>query len=67
MTYFTSAAAHPRPAHRNFAIMRYIDLYRQRRALAALDTARLTDIGLSRQDAEVEAGRAFWDAPVHWK
>jgi len=67
MTDFTSSAALSRFSHRKIGLMRYIDLYRQRRALAALDTARLTDIGLSRQDAEVEAGRAFWDAPVHWK
>jgi uncharacterized protein YjiS (DUF1127 family) len=47
--------------------MGYIDLYRQRRALAGLDDARLADLGLSRDEAETEANRPIWDAPVHWK
>ncbi len=34
---------------------------RQRRALAELDDHQLADIGISREDAEREANRAFWD------
>ncbi|SEA52603.1 DUF1127 domain-containing protein [Rubrimonas cliftonensis] len=41
-----------------------LDLIRQRRALAALDARLLADIGLSREDAEAEARRPFWDGPV---
>lgn len=41
-------------------------LARQRRALARLDTERLTDIGLSRAEAEAEAARPAWDAPRTW-
>ncbi len=67
MTDFTSSAIHSRPANRKSGIMGYVDLYHQRRALAKLDNARLADLGLSRQEADVEAGRAFWDAPQHWK
>jgi uncharacterized protein YjiS (DUF1127 family) len=39
---------------------------RQRRALAALDDHMLADIGLSRSEAEAEAGLPLWDAPRHW-
>ena len=67
MTDFTSSAACSRPAHRKTGLMGYIDLYRQRRALAGLDDARLADLGLSRDEAETEANRPIWDAPVHWK
>ena len=67
MTDFTCSAALPRPVHRKTGLMGYINLYRQRRALAALDDTRLADLGLSRRDAEVEASRPVWDAPAHWK
>lgn len=63
-----STCAAPR---RNAGLLRGLSLrlaaLRQRRALAAMDAARLADIGLSREDALKEAGRGFWDAPEHWK
>ena len=43
---------HPQPLR--------VALYRQRRALLALDDAFLKDIGLSRVDALVEGGKPFW-------
>lgn len=43
-----------------------LDLWRQRRALAALDDARPADLGLTRGQARSESGRPFWDAPKHW-
>ncbi|MEM7471569.1 MAG: DUF1127 domain-containing protein [Pseudomonadota bacterium] len=46
--------------------MRYVDLYRQRRALAAMDKAQLMDLGLTREEADIEAARPVWDAPQHW-
>lgn len=67
MTDFSSSITLSRPAHRRTGLLGYIDLYRQRRALAALDDTRLTDLGLSRSEAEAEANRPIWDAPVHWK
>jgi uncharacterized protein YjiS (DUF1127 family) len=36
---------------------------RERRQLLALDANALKDIGLSRADADGEAGRRFWDLP----
>ena len=52
----------------NFALPRgvvtllldYLETYRQRRALAALDDHMLKDIGLSRCDVEAEISRPFW-------
>ena len=38
----------------------YIDLVRQRRALAQLDSRLLDDIGVSREDAVREAAKPFW-------
>jgi uncharacterized protein YjiS (DUF1127 family) len=70
MTSMTSlrAAALPTRAHKSL-LSRLVTLnavYRQRRALAALDAAALADLGLSRSEAETEAARPFWDAPAHW-
>ncbi len=41
-------------------------LMRQRRALSKLDDAALSDIGISREAADREARRPFWDAPDFW-
>lgn len=46
---------------------RVAETWRQRRALARLDAARLRDIGLTRDEAEAEASRPVWDAPRHWR
>lgn len=40
---------------------------RQREALAHLDDARLSDIGLSARAAMAEANRPFWDVPASWR
>lgn len=40
---------------------------RQRSALARLDNDALTDIGLTRDEAQREAARPFWDAPDNWR
>ncbi|MEM8776656.1 MAG: DUF1127 domain-containing protein [Pseudomonadota bacterium] len=42
-------------------LVQMIATYRQRRALARLDDRALNDIGITRQDAEKEAKRVFWD------
>ncbi|MCE3250458.1 MAG: putative conserved small protein [Geminicoccaceae bacterium] len=43
------------------AVLRWQELARQRRALAALSDHMLKDLGLTRVDALREAGRPFWD------
>jgi len=42
-------------------LLRWQELARQRRALAALDDHMLKDIGLSRAAVAQETGRWFWD------
>jgi uncharacterized protein YjiS (DUF1127 family) len=50
-----------------FGFFKMISLARQRRTLAALDDHILSDIGLTRAQAEAEADRPIWDAPSSWK
>lgn len=72
MTDFT--ASHTRAA-RTFApraprtpgLSYLLGLWRQRRALAALEDHQLADIGLSRAQAEDEANRPIWDVPQNWR
>lgn len=41
--------------------------WRQRRHLARLDDAALTDIGVTRAEALREADRPLWDVPAAWR
>ncbi|MDC1275254.1 DUF1127 domain-containing protein [Ascidiaceihabitans sp.] len=60
----SSYASSPRSA----ASLRHLyNVWRSRRALAALDDAALKDVGLTRHDATREAARPFWDAPNTWR
>jgi uncharacterized protein YjiS (DUF1127 family) len=49
------------------SLRQFCNVWRSRRALAALDDAALNDIGLSRRDAICEASRPFWDVPQTWR
>jgi len=42
-------------------------IWRQRRALAALDAGRLDDLGIGPAAATEEAARPVWDVPGHWR
>ena len=59
------------PTLRMTAVLRgladMIALHKQRHQLAALDTVRLNDLGLTRQDVQREASRMPWDVPAHWR
>ena len=62
-----AAARHASPvsfretAQRLFGLLRTADdRGRQRRALAALDARLLRDVGISRAEALLEAGKPFW-------
>ncbi len=52
------------------ALLRRVTLmraaHRQRAALARLDAAALTDIGITQDEARTEAGRPAWDLPHRW-
>lgn len=52
------------PVHRPLNALRWLHaayrIYRQRRALLALDAAMLKDLGISRADALREGGKPFW-------
>jgi uncharacterized protein YjiS (DUF1127 family) len=48
-------------------LWRLSDIARTRRALRKLDDHLLRDLGLTRHEAEAEATRALWDAPLHWR
>ncbi|MBV2358308.1 DUF1127 domain-containing protein [Thalassococcus sp. CAU 1522] len=56
-----------RPASLATRIRNWRSVSRQRHALSRLDTAALRDIGLSREQAENEANRPFWDASANWR
>lgn len=45
------------------SLHRILTLRKQRRALARLTPEQLRDIGVSMEDAQVEAARRFWDLP----
>lgn len=62
------ATRHSAPAS-GFAARLYTAymVWRQRQHLARLDAARLDDLGITRDEAEAESRRPFWDAPTHWR
>jgi uncharacterized protein YjiS (DUF1127 family) len=68
MACLDAAAPLPRPAPGAWPRLRdLLALHGQRRALAGLDDRMLADIGLTRAQAQAEAGRPVWDAPRHWR
>jgi len=67
MTDFTANLARISPSRTGRSLFDYLDLYRQRRALADLSPELLDDIGVASEQANHEAERPVWDAPAHWK
>ncbi len=67
MTDLTATHIAHRSRIRRTGVFGYLDLYRQRRALAKMDAAQLVDLGLTRAEAQAEAQRPIWDAPNHWQ
>ncbi len=62
VTNNTHANCRPTPSRRA-SFIDLMGLYRQRRALAALDDDALRDLGISRDEALTEARRPLWDIP----
>lgn len=55
---------------RAFKITSWLGLARlanQRNRLAQLDATRLADLGITPEQARIEANRPFWDAPQTWR
>jgi len=52
---------------RHFSPLAWVALARQRRALRSLYDRALADIGVTRNAAEIEGQRAFWDVPHNWR
>lgn len=57
----------PSLAPRPIGLMAFFGMLRSRRALANLDADQLADIGISREMAQLEAARPFWDIPSLWR
>jgi len=45
----------------------WMSLYRQRHDLSMLDDHLRRDVGLTEQQVDTEAKRAFWDVPSNWR
>jgi uncharacterized protein YjiS (DUF1127 family) len=68
MTDFTAPnARYFRPTALGASIIRMIDVWRSRRALAQLDSRRLEDIGLTPKRAMAEEAKPIWDVPATWR
>jgi uncharacterized protein YjiS (DUF1127 family) len=63
----TIALSPMRAPKTGYSFFKLIGLARQRKTLASLDDHMLKDLGLTREQAEIEADRPFWDAPSSWK
>ena len=48
------------------SLLSLLTLNRQRRQLAELDDAALTDMGITRAQAQQEAARPMWQVPHSW-
>ena len=44
--------------------LQVLSVHRQRRHLAELSVHQLADIGITREEAQTEAARPFWDLPT---
>lgn len=55
------------PGRLFFRLLAAQALVQSRRRLTRLDDHILRDIGLTRAEAEDEASRPAWDAPLHWR
>jgi uncharacterized protein YjiS (DUF1127 family) len=59
----------PAPTQRSLLarLLAWRDEARQKARLRLLDDHLLSDIGVSRAEAEAESERPVWDSPSHWR
>lgn len=67
LTATTTTRCHKQPRTRIPGLSALLGLYQQRRTLAGMDPQRLSDIGVTRTEANAEAKRPVWDVPGHWR
>ena len=48
-------------------VTKALSIWRERQHLQELDAHRLSDLGLTRTDVEIETNRPVWDAPNRWR
>jgi uncharacterized protein YjiS (DUF1127 family) len=64
-------AAHCTPISTRLSVfdklLRVHTVWRQRQTLKSMDATTLSDIGVTRAEANAEAIRPIWDAPNNWK
>ncbi len=66
-TYTSTLASHHTAKRRKPSLFNVIGIYSQRRTLARLDDHQLHDIGITREEAQRESARSFWDLPKFCK
>lgn len=65
MAYLSNTRQTCRPVSaRRRSLLDVLALYRQRRALSRLDADALDDLGITREEADAESRRPFWDFPA---
>ncbi len=67
MTILTANAPTTSLRTKGTGIARLFTVWGQRQALGKLDSAALSDIGLTKAEATAETRRSFWDAPSTWR
>ena len=55
------AASRARPS-----LTQMLAVWKQRRQLRNMDARTLDDLGITRQDAMIEANQPVWNVPMHW-
>ncbi|WP_306153298.1 DUF1127 domain-containing protein [Roseovarius sp. MMSF_3281] len=63
----TQANCAPRFRRQPLGLRAYVNLWKQRRALARMEDWQKRDLGLSETQIEAERRRAPWDAPANWR
>ncbi len=55
----------PHPMRWFSVAIQALGVLRQRRQLTTMSNSQLTDIGITREQAMIEAARPFWDLPAN--
>ncbi len=68
MAYITTQTArYGHFARTRVGLWSVLSLWRSRQHLKSLDDQALSDVGLTRAEADAEANRPIWDVPQTWR